>query len=239
MGARNRSIGMSDNSGPEVTRRQYLQELYAPKVRRERHFEVNLRDTTTQVPRDPPEPFFRRYDRVIRPLLEIAESCRLFRFEQEGRLEQMPGLAGIWARDGVTLEQVEAWRAGYVVRVDGEPCIDLRPEVLDDRLFWWWVYPAGGDLRPVLVTSLGKFDAAGYFARTHYPRAVGRMFQDSFRSAFAYAKGETTRRKHVAFLLSAQMRLSVIASAARLVELFELALAHARLRVEDVPPEER
>ncbi len=53
--------------------RCHLREVYLPQVLRERQFQVNLRDTTTKIPFDPPEPFFRRHDWVIRPLPEIAE----------------------------------------------------------------------------------------------------------------------------------------------------------------------
>lgn len=199
-------------------------ENYAPLVHRERRFEVHLAEYEWRRKglSDTPETFIARYERNMRPLLEQVEYCRVFPKKPGSR--QPVGRFAKWEQAGARPDE---WRARYLRNVEGELEIDLRPEVLDDKLFWWWMFPGGAPFWTVFFTTMGRFDAAAYFARVEDPTCIRNWYKDSSGILLKFGKEATSRNDRLALRLHASMTLSVIASPPNVERLFRLAVEHA------------
>ena len=175
--------------------------------------------------RDTPESFVVRYNDYVRPLLVQMERCRLFAVpRQEGQWEPV-GLYAEWERAGVRQDE---WRASYIAEVQGELEIELRPDVLDDVLFWWWMLPGNAPFQTLLLTAMGRFDAPGYFSRVEDPVFIRGAYGAIVTQLHGYAKQETKANDRIAFWPQRRLVLSVIASPANVARLFEVAVSHGR-----------
>lgn len=238
--------------------RHNLRATHAPRVRKSRHFEVHLQDPTAPVVSVDPAAFAGPWERTLRPLLGQIEHCRLIvhedaklRRKSESPRQLAPeqwfavliqhratldtfsatdtrNLLAMWATAGA---RPEHWLRVYVRDEGGEWEVNLTPEVLNDQMFWWWTFCGRSGLRPVLLTSLGRFDASAFFALTYDPFVVGGgEGTKSWATPLRFAKRETARAERVSFLIhSDELYLSVVASAKSSEQLFLTAVNHAVL----------
>lgn len=208
--------------------RAALLEKHGPIVQRERRFDVALRDPMIAEPAfDDPRAFVERYERVLRPLLERAERCRLIMPVQRGTVEPV-GLYEEWRREGA---RPEYWMSRYI-RVQGKGGeLRLTAEVVRDQLFWWWLIPGRSGLYPVLLLPLVRLDAPFLFARTYDPQYTRFTIKgkSALATAFGAGKAETARSDRVAIVLHPNLTAWYFARAANVVELFRTAVAHARI----------
>lgn len=207
-------------------RRASALESDGPLVRIERRFEVYLGEYEwrRQSLLDTPESFVDRHARYVRPMLERVVQSPVFAVPTPGTPWKPVGKLAQWERAGVRPDE---WQRRYFREVDGLLEVELRQEVLDDSLFWWWMIPGGAPYWPIFLTTLERFDAASFFSRVEDPTCVRNAYRGPVAKLLTFAKQQTQANDRIALRLHARMALSVIASPANVARLFEIAVSHA------------
>jgi hypothetical protein len=200
-----------------------------PRVRRSRHFWVEMVDhpTLVQDPQDRSLPTFASYfERQWRPALARVDHIAVFP-PATAAVHVPPAFLAEWQAAGA---RPDHWQAAYVVERGGQATLDLRPEVLEDLAFWWWTFWSFGAMRLAMVWTLDNFDAPALFRELYDPKFISnsRLAQPQER----YARQQTARQERVAIVRGGQMgSVSVIAGAPQIERLFRIAVEHVQYSV--------
>ena len=213
--------------GHSTSRIDYLR-VFGADVAKRRHFSLTLNEpgrVNLRSERDDLAALFAElYTPLVRPLLALASECWIHDIDRLGDP----------TRIGAEFEQSEAmeehWRGAFLERVDADARVNLdAPEILDDRLFWWWVIRSG--TRPVLRIDRGRLDIGALFPLLYDPVCVTNLRK--IRSGSAQRRlNALSRRGDLACVVDWMPYKIVVtwfAKAPELLALFEAAVAQARL----------
>ncbi|HKV70416.1 MAG TPA: hypothetical protein VJN62_04170 [Gemmatimonadales bacterium] len=198
-------------------------------VRRTRRFTLRLVDPVTRPDRTfiTPEAFFGPYDRAIRPLLEKATRCRVF-FRPGIRGTLDPRSAKAIAERG---EDPQRWGSYLDASAEGEVPLPLSRAVLDDRLFWWWMFVRPAGCWTPFVVPVRELELGTCLRETYDPHFSRWSFDadSAIMRAFTFAKGETSSGAFVTFIPMHRNGLEVVAKVSEAERLFREASASCRV----------
>ena len=213
-------------------RARWLEQVL-PRVRRGRHFEVELveRPVVLRTPRDFSEP----YRRTVVPFLRMMETCRLFVNQSENTTIAGEWIAEVeclrWQKAGARPERWVDLGTGPEERARQRAGVDLEltSELIDDRLFWWWAFGARFPVWSAFLTSPGRFKSRGFFSRVCNPLVYGGPFPTSSdKPALSYVRRATGRSERIGFVVLPGLTLVIVANTANCERLFVEAVERAR-----------
>ena len=201
---------------------------FGADVAKHRHFSTSLNADDSVNLRsgrdDMAELFPQLYAPVLKPLFAAASECWIHDVDRLGDPRRISS----------EFEQTEAieehWRTTFMRTMGPDACVDLTaPGVLDDRLFWWWVIRSV--TRPLLRIDRARFDIRTLFPLLHDPVCVTNLRRLIPESAKRRISSLTRERDTGCLIQRTPYLIELIwfAPKQELLELFESAVAHARL----------